>query len=102
MERFYIPYIDNRPALININGHKVLVLATDEETLEASEKLSFKEVKSLDGDFQDNDFSGIIDYLPHELTVENRKQHICVVLANHDIDIDTLLITVERELPWVH
>lgn len=104
MRRFYIPYNNDRPALLNIHGHKVLVLATDEEAFEESERLDYMQVRALDGEFHSNDVNEIAKVLPHELITEgvSDKEHICVVIANQEIDVDTLLNNVEEQLPWVH
>lgn len=148
MRRFYIPYQDDRPALINIKGHKVLILSTDEESLTNSERLEVEEVKSLEASFNTDaildletseedlettglnqlniehlsveqnqvDMGDLIEKLPKELLLSAKdeklldaptkknslSEHICVVIANQDMDIDSLIRNVEYELPWVH
>lgn len=107
MRKFYIPYKKNAPAIVTINGHSVLVITTDEEALEESITLDAEDVVEVDlfEDIEDSPES-IIEGLPQDI-FENNKQtaslsdQLSVVVAPPEVDVDSLLLSLEDELVWV-
>lgn len=106
MEKFYIPYKKNSPAIIKINGHNVLVITTDEESLSESITLDPEEVKEIAvlEDISDSPES-LMRELPKEIINSevglNNTIQLSVVVAPPEIDVDTLLVSLHDELVWV-
>lgn len=106
MQKFYVPYKKNAPAIVTINGHSVLVITTDEEALEESLTLEAEDVLEVDmyEDIEERPES-IIEGLPKDIFEKSKKnrlsEQLSVVVAPPEIDVDSLLNSLKDELVWI-
>lgn len=95
MENFFVPYTGKKPALVCINGHRLVILAHEKDTLEEDLDLlgadRVKKVK-LDGteDEQERLFGKIA-----------RQVDGGVVIAPAGIGLRDVIRNLESELPWL-
>ena len=96
MTNFFVPYSGKHPALISVNGHKLLILAREQEVFEDSlDAVGADRLKIIktSGPFQDEDSL---------LKTLAEKVDAGVVVAASDSDFQDVLRNLEEELPWVH
>ncbi len=92
MEKLFVPYKQDKPACLFVNGHKLIVLSEDERTLESIVEIdsdSFKEVI-----FSPSELDNV-------LTTIQREVSGGVIVAPQDVDPDDLIKSLQDELPWV-
>ena len=95
MEKFFIPYSNGCPAAINIKGHRLLIVSTDEEDIsESLEYLGGHEVRELEAQDDNNDESRVLAELAAGIKGG-------VVLAPPGITLSRMIDSLETELPWV-
>jgi hypothetical protein len=77
MNNFFVPYTGKKPALVNINGHRLVILAEEKDMLEEELELlgadRVKIARQVDGG---------------------------VVIAPSGIGLRDVLKNLESELPW--
>lgn len=94
MERIYIPYKKNKPAIVEVNGHELLVVASDKDALRSSQLIdsdSFKEVDA-EGPYE-------VEFLFSSLEPDFKAG---VVFAPDDVETDEFITILSGQLPWVH
>jgi hypothetical protein len=95
MEKLFVPYSINGPAAVDIKGHRLLIISTDQDDMQESlPVLGGSEVREID----------IADNGPDETTVLAELAagiNGGVVLAPPGIPLSTMLYNLERELPWI-
>jgi len=95
MAEIYIPYSGKRPASLEINGHKVIILSTNKEMFESDLNIigadNIKQLKS----------SSSAKGQEKALTALAKKANAGVVLSPLGMDLDELIKNLEHELPWV-
>ncbi|WKZ56416.1 MAG: hypothetical protein QY326_06700 [Bdellovibrionota bacterium] len=95
MKQFYVPYSGKRPAALSINGHRLLILASDPTIMEGElEVFGADHVKRIDGGASKQEESKLIERL-------SRDAKAGVVIAPADIGLSELLRNLEHELPWL-
>lgn len=95
MKALYIPYTGTRPASIVVNGHKLLILSQDKDTLEESLDLigadSVRKIRNSESDAE------------QELAIDRiaRKNRASIVIAPIEAEVSDILRSLETELPWL-
>lgn len=94
MNNFFVPYTGKKPALVNINGHRLVILAEEKDTLEEDLELlgadRVKKVKVADSESEQEQMLGKIA----------RQVDGGVVIAPSGIGLRDVLKNLESELPW--
>lgn len=92
---FYIPYTDGKPAIININGHKLLLVTSDHKELEESLPLFGADSVVV---VEESDIKELKDNTIEEIAslVEGG-----VVIAPEDVDLKQVVKDLAQELPWL-
>lgn len=97
MTVFFVPYTDNAPAPVSINGHRVLIVASDSEdivqelsTIGADEIREIHVVKD-----DDEEISQALAELAADIGGG-------VVLTPPGITPRVMIDNLSRELPWIH
>lgn len=96
MSKLFAPYAGSQPASLNINGHRLWVLAHDPEILTANLKLfGGDRIKKVnvpgEGSEQEEALSRLAE-----------SSHTGVVIAPSEIGVSEFIRTLENQLPWVH
>jgi hypothetical protein len=95
MENFFVPYTGKKPALVCINGHRLVILSHEKDTLEEDLELigadRVKKVKVAESDVDQEKFLGKIA----------RQVDGGVVIAPSGIGLRDVLKNLEDELPWL-
>lgn len=93
MSKFFVPYHGDTPATIDVKGHRILVVWTQDDDLEADlDRFGADQIKELESATEDNE---MLAGLANEIRGG-------VVLAPPGIDATTMLESLSRDLPWVH
>lgn len=92
MNNFFVPYTGKKPALVNINGHRLVILAEEKDTLEEDlDLLGADRVKKLKvADSSQDQLLGKIA----------RQVDGGVVIAPSGVGLRDVLKNLETELPW--
>jgi hypothetical protein len=95
MENFFVPYTGKKPALVCINGHRLVILTHEKDTLEEDLDLlgadRVKKVKVAENEDDQERFLGKIA----------RQVDGGVVIAPAGIGLRDIIKNLESELPWV-
>jgi hypothetical protein len=95
MESFYVPYTGKKPAAVSINGHRLVILTHEKDTLEEDlDLLGADRVKSIKvgtADVDQEEFLGKIA----------RQVDGGVVIAPSGIGLRDVIKNLETELPWL-
>lgn len=94
METLYAPYVGNAPATIEVNGHRVVVLATDPSALE--EQLALVGGDSVHPLDESTEASG--EDALHRLA---EVTHAHVVVTPREATVEDVLHSLEESLPWL-
>ncbi|MCO6431205.1 MAG: hypothetical protein J5J00_10120 [Deltaproteobacteria bacterium] len=95
MADVYIPFAGDKPAALDINGHRLIILSTEEEWLQ--EGLDY-----LGGDRVErySTFSSRAEL--HDATTKLAKSYDAgVVIAPADVQMADLIHNLQSELPWI-
>lgn len=94
MTRYFVPFSHNIPSAIEIKGHRLLILSTSKNELsENSGFLGSDEIRELYLD-KEND-NAVLAQL-----AESAKGGI--VVTPPGMTLESVIISLEQELPWVH
>jgi hypothetical protein len=90
-----IPYAGERPASININGHRIVILGQDNEVFsESLSAIGADSIKELEiGDSSEEQAQVLNDIA--------RESHAGLVIAPSDVLVEDLLKNLEVQLPWI-
>lgn len=93
MTTFFVPYVQEKPAAVDINGHRLLILTSVADDLTSDlDKLGGTEVRTLE--VQGNEQEALLSLAA---TIE------CgVVITPPGVPISTMIASLKRELPWLH
>ncbi len=95
MARFFVPYLNDTPASIEIKGHKLLLITQEERQIR-------KDVKKLGGtDVRELELANAAE---QQETLASLAKSIKggVVLTPKGVSIQRILKNLESELPWLH
>ena len=93
---FFVPYSGRRPALISVNGHRLLILAREEDVFEDNlDAVGADRLKQLKTGTHFEDEESLLKQLAEKVDAG-------VVVAASDSDFKDVLRSLESQLPWVH
>lgn len=97
MKSFYVPYKGKHPAFLDINGHRVVILAADEEAFEDNTVGQFVKadrIKAIaSGESEDDRQRALLKIA--------RSSNSGVIIAPDDMNINDLIKDLKEQLPWV-
>lgn len=100
MPRYFIPFSGRDPAALDINGHRLLIVSSDQKDIEESLSLFGADtVKSIDGDSIGGGLGRDEGYAALEKLADSIKGD--VVIAPEDEPLEAILIDLQEELPWL-
>ena len=92
MEKFFVPYKSDKPVSVCVNGHELIIVASDSDSL-------------LGADFMEHDFVKELECEPDDVEVMlanlGSEHSPGVILAPSDIEPDELIESLTQELPWI-
>ena len=95
MKKFYIPYCGKKPSAVEINGHRLIMLAQEKESvithLDAVGADRLKVVKVDDSESAEVEFFSKLSF----------RNDAGVVVVPPEINCGEMLATLEANLPWV-
>ena len=95
MENFFVPYTGKKPAAVYINGHRLVIMASEKDLLEDDMELlgadKIKKVRLSSSEDARLQFMGKIA----------RQVDGGVVIAPSGVELKDVLRNLEDELPWV-
>ncbi len=95
MTRFYIPYSGNRPAPLEINGHRLIVLAKDKDALQSDLELvgadRIKTVKVEDTESAEQEFFSKLA----------QRNGAGVLVMPPEVSYSQLKYSLIEQLPWL-
>ncbi len=96
MKSFYVPYKGKRPAYLDINGHRVVILAADEEAFdgEAQEFVKADSIKAVKSGENERERQSALLKIA-------KSTKSGVIIAPDDMDIGELIKDLKEQLPWV-
>lgn len=96
MDKFFVPYIDDSPAAIDINGHRVLIVTSEpDDMIPDLEILGGEEIREVQI-FEDQDDES------EELANLAATINGGVVLTPPGVRPRAMIENLEEELPWIH
>ena len=96
MSIYYIPYHGRKPAAVVINGHRLVILSQNKESLQQDlPMLGADQVKSVESEVEVEDNLPLIDRI-----AKNAKAG--VVFATGETNIPEVIKNLEEQLPWLH
>lgn len=96
MTNYFVPYSGKKPVSLNVNGHKLILLATDKESIES-------ELPEVGGDRLKVFKVGESEVEKEKfLTDFAFKNEAGVVIVPSEISPKDLLKNLESQLPWLH
>jgi hypothetical protein len=96
MTTLYMPYQNNRPLAINVNGHNLLIVTADEDTLLMSEVMDVDYALPIEGVIEEE---GRLDQRLVEIA---ESENAGIVVAPVAIPLEDIIRNLELELPWLH
>lgn len=96
MSIYYIPYHGKKPAAVEINGHRLVILSKDKASLQEDLViLGADTVKKLKGDIEAEENLPQIDRIA-------RNARAGVVFAPEEANVTEIIKNLEEQLPWLH
>jgi hypothetical protein len=95
MRKYFIPYSDENPATVLVNGHRMVILSNDRSSLQDELELlganKLKQIRAGDSEAEDR-------IVLHRIAA---KAHAGVVVAPSDLALSDVLRNLKAELPWL-
>lgn len=96
MQKVYVPFHNNEPASVEINGHRLVIVCTESgDVPEDPSLLGGAEIREVDLADEDADQSETLLNLAAEVNSG-------VVITPPGISAEDLIANLRQELPWVH
>lgn len=96
MQKVYVPYKDDVPAAVYINGHRVLIVCSESKDIVADLPLpSDTEIREMEIAEDDATQSQVLADLAAGINGG-------VVVTPPGISAKDLIANLEQELPWIH
>ena len=87
----YVPYTGDKPAMVSINGHNLVIAAEESQTL-------LRDLQTVGGD----SVRKINDQNMDALTSLAASVRGGIVIAPKEISLPTMIKNLEAQLPWLH
>jgi len=101
MIRYFIPYSDGSPAIVEIKGHKMLLVSSQEEDLDSLlDAAGADEYVEMDMPETDQTEEEALASITDSFDTE--KNFTGVVIAPPGVPADHLLYELQDQLPWIH
>ena len=94
MTTLYMPYMDDKPASIKVNGHDLLILSEDEELLLASEVMDVEYALPIESGSSEEELDDLLVEIAEE-------QNLGIVVAPEEVPLEDVVKNLETELPWL-
>ena len=96
MATLYIPYSNDKPVSIEVNGHTLLILCPDEDSLLVSEILDAEYALPVDQEefVSDDDLEALLGTLA-------QQEGAGIVIAPPEISLEVLVENLKDQLPWI-
>ena len=95
MESFFVPYTGKKPAAVCINGHRLVILSHEKDTLEEDlDLLGADRVKSVRLGQSEQDQEEFLGKIARQVDGG-------VVIAPSGIGLRDVIKNLETELPWL-
>lgn len=95
MDRYFVPFIGDSPAVVDINGHKLLVVSRDKLDVESCLSLfGADSVESVEGEGPQDECHEKLEKLADAIKGD-------VVIAPEDSPLEDILSDLQEELPWL-
>jgi hypothetical protein len=95
MESFFVPYTGKKPAAVCINGHRLVILSHEKDTLEEDlDLLGADRVKSVRLGQSEKDQEEFLGKIARQVDGG-------VVIAPSGIGLRDVIKNLETELPWL-
>ena len=96
MATLYIPYCNDKPVSIEVNGHTLLILCPDEDILLFNDVLDAEYALPLDDDHiaNESDLEAKLGTLAH-------NEGAGVVIAPAEVPLEELVENLRDQLPWI-
>ena len=96
MARFFVPFINDEPAAIEVNGHKLLIVTSESEDMIADlDLLGGGEIREMTLAEDDSEGSKLMADLAADINGG-------VVLAPPGVRPRNMIEDLAEELPWIH
>ncbi len=96
MTRFFVPFLDDEPAAIEVNGHKLLIVTSESADMIADlEVLGGAEIREIALADDDSEGSKLMADLAADINGG-------VVLTPPGVSPRTMIEDLSEELPWIH
>jgi hypothetical protein len=102
MGTIYAPFKNNKPVTFEVNGHSVVIVASQKRAIsESLNVLGGDTVKAI----RVADHTKGIEQAVEKLFAKKLPEKglpSSVVFAPNEVDMNELLFSLQRELPWIH
>ena len=95
MSKFFVPYLGDAPAAVEVNGHRLLFVYNSEDELTAElAKIGADQIKEV----------ALLDHDDDDIVLSSLASQIegGVVVAPIGISVSAMIKSLEHELPWIH
>jgi len=91
-EKLFLPYLDDQPVVIEIKGHRQVIVSEDGQDLRDSlEMLGAEEVIELD----------LSDSYPDAADILAEEVEASAVFAPEGVSVGSMILSLQESLPWV-
>lgn len=95
MKNFYVPYSGPKPAVVSINGHKLVILAQEADALKNDLALvGGDRLKRIEAGESPEEERVVLDRLAKSVQGG-------VVIAPAEVGVGDVIRNLEAELPWI-
>ncbi len=96
MRVLYTPYTGRKPVPFTVNGHRLVILSSEQDMFEESlSRFGAERIAPITVGDSVEEEQAVLDKLAR--SVEGG-----VVVASSELDLDEVLENLSRELPWIH
>jgi hypothetical protein len=92
MEKFFVPYKADKPVCVSVNGHDLIIVTADIESLMEAEFMEHDSLQEYECDLDE------VEELLADIGMEHQTG---VVLAPADIEPKDFIESLSQELPWI-
>ena len=95
MSWFFVPYAGKKPAAVNINGHRLVILAKDPDIFaDKLDAFGADKVKRMPTGSSSEEETFFLNKIAE-------KSHAGVVIAPGDVEVEDVIRNLQVQLPWL-